>query len=652
MFEHRQKSPLFPRRKNAKRRVAIVVALASFSFSGCGPQRVRVDFTGYERSYAVTSNREVLLNLARLENRDPTYFFKLGQISSSYRMEAGLTGFGQYTPQGATTGVEVPNGGGTPSALYESDPAFSFIPVNDETNARLLLSPVAPEIFYDLYYQGWRVDQLFRLMVERLEITLPNADGKGCRVEIIRNAPPPVFKGNANPIDYDHEQSSIAAYVTFLRVSAVVYALQKYGLLQLRGADQFEPLDEHSFLPADKKGGSGAKAPAHDSGEGASNNHDSGDASGAPTAKEFDETAAKDEYWEMRPVMQGDKQIEAWVLGRMEHQTVFQLTSGSTGQNAKLANHYGAEVEEIENELRNRIFSSDESLAELKEAPELTDILEILYNGFSIEGPTDDQEPQTGFCPTDWSKGAPSRLVLRSLIGLMAAVAQEQDSFEQLEADDPQILLTDAQFQEPVSTLLQQIEKPEAQPPGALTPLEMMTGTIHAGLVALNMLQAQQNGKLPANFDVSKYNEGYAAQAAKYMTDAQENSGRMGTFKGLLPTIERLPVLQLDWSSKNQPNDEEKKNYLPPLATAGDLKEAGFAVHYGNRDFLVTDANLSSIDWAKCENNSAAKDLTCYAKENQFWNRDMFRLINELSSQVTVDISKFPLPNILQLRTE
>jgi hypothetical protein len=30
----------------------------------------------------------------------------------------------------------------------------------------------------------------------------------------------------------------------------------------------------------------------------------------------------------------------------------------------------------------------------------------------------------------------------------------------------------------------------------------------------------------------------------------------------------------------------------------------------------------------------------------------MFRLINQLSSQVTVDISKFPLPDILQLRTE
>jgi hypothetical protein len=38
--------------------------------------------------------------------------------------------------------------------------------------------------------------------------------------------------------------------------------------------------------------------------------------------------------------------------------------------------------------------------------------------------------------------------------------------------------------------------------------------------------------------------------------------------------------------------------------------------------------------------------------ENKYWNRDMFRLINALTSQVTVDISKFPLPEILQLHSD
>jgi hypothetical protein len=34
--------------------------------------------------------------------------------------------------------------------------------------------------------------------------------------------------------------------------------------------------------------------------------------------------------------------------------------------------------------------------------------------------------------------------------------------------------------------------------------------------------------------------------------------------------------------------------------------------------------------------------------EEMSWNRDLFRLISQITSQVTVDISKFPLPLLLQ----
>jgi hypothetical protein len=72
--------------------ILLVASGATLLLAGCGPKRVRADFTHYENSYAVTSNQEMLLNLARLNQHDPTYFFKLGQINTSYRMEAALTG--------------------------------------------------------------------------------------------------------------------------------------------------------------------------------------------------------------------------------------------------------------------------------------------------------------------------------------------------------------------------------------------------------------------------------------------------------------------------------------------------------------------------------------------------------------------------------
>jgi len=573
--DHRQGFPLFPRRKDAKRPLAILLALASFAFSGCGPRRVRLDFTGYEASYANTSNQELLLNLARLAQHDPTYFFKLGQISSSYRMQAGLTGVGQFVPQGATTGVEVPSGGGTPSAIYENDPAFSFIPVNDDTNARLLLQPVSEDLFYNLYQQGWRVDQLFRLLVDRIEITMPlnpeNPDGNHCRVEIIRNVPPPSYFAP----DYTRSPRMLSRYVTFLRVSAVVYALQQHGFLQLSGSDTFAPLDKMSALP------------------------------GPPTAKDLVSAAANNELWE--------KQKDGtWVLGKKSLHPKFGLSllepESSNGQE----NEYGADVQAIK-DLLDQDIAGDPSLSELQGPSELTDILEILYHGFAIGGsssqPAPGQDSKIEPCSGASSGGASSpsnaaekdsgansgtvscHLVLRSLIGLMAAAAQEEEAFDTLMSKDssPEVQLSDPLVCEIHQTLLQNVqEKARASSPCPRPP----------------------GSELP--------------------------------FDKLVPGIERLPVLRLIWTDKTAP---------PPREDYDGVKRLGLAVNYRGQDFWITDYNyqVSTGDVAEAASNNPRAEMF---PDNQYWNRDMFRLINELSSQVTVDISKFPLPDILQLRTE
>ena len=678
--------------------IALLLGVVCLSITACGPRRVRVDFTNYEKSYAVTSNHEVLLNLARLEERDPTYFFKLGQISSQYRMQASLTSTGSYLPVGSAGTNQLPGGVGGPGLVLENDPQFTMIPVDDQTLARLLLSPVPSDVFYDLYYQGWRVDQLFRLMVDRIEITLPNPNGNGCTVQIIRNEPPPVFRNGTPSIDYGHEQASIASYVNFLRISAVVYALQKYGYLQLRGATQFEPLDKNSWLPVESELASDeSKAPASDTPQVTTVNgwttvmvsvpgakSGGGGNSAAPTAKEFDETAAKNEYWQQMEIPGPDgKPVNAWVLGQMAHRTIFQLTSGTAnGNSAAKANPesaYGEHVQDIEDQLR-AIFSADESLKGMEKAPELTDILEILYNGFSIEGQSDQQEIENGFCPVDWTKGAPSRLVLRSLIGVMAAAAQEEDAFKQLEADDPQILLkadekgqpypgeltaTSNALEHELMAASQEFVEGRRQKPDVdqFSPLAQMTAKIHLGMVMLGVLQQQPKGKAvdekAVMADVEKTladpTSPYASRAIEFLVNAQSNEGEWGAFKGLVPLIERQPVLQIDWSPAKEIGEkpgqkrENVSNYLHPVGKASELKASGFMINYEGREFMVTDADLSGVNWSACEADAAARDGICYARENQYWNRNMFRLINELSSQVTVDISKFPLPAVLQL---
>lgn len=607
--------------------ISLIVLVASVGLAGCGPRRVRADFAGYERSYAHTSNREVLLNLARLQQHDPTYFFKLGQISSTYQMQAGLSGFGQYVPQGSNTGIEVPTGGGTPTAAFQNYSAFNFVPVSDEANARVLLSPVPSEVFYDLYYQGWRVDQLFRLMVDRIELTLPaDPEGKTCKVRIIRNAPPPVFKtgsgdSSETTIDYAHEQSAVVDYVTFLRVSAIVYALQKYGMLQLRGASRFEPLDKHSFIEAKANTSPSAgeqtlQVPGHENvvvimpgGK-----PESGGNSAAPTAKDFVDAAAKGHVWELQKMPDG---TNGWLLGQNINFLEFQLTSSplqlagatktASGNNTtetttgnlmcKPETTFGDNVMDTDTLLRTEIIPRDESLQGLQFAPELTDVLEILSRGFSIEVPSAEEQNEQGVCPKDWREGAPSRLVMRSLIGVMAASAQEQEAFDRLKADNKPLQLTEH------SPLI-----------------SMVTGT-HNGLMILDNQNPQKSAPVKPNPAYDAMMKGLEAK-------------QQATFNQLVPSIEQLPVLRLNWANFGT---DSPRLYPPPVATADELKDAGLSLNFGHRDFLVTDADLAQIG------------KTGYARENQNWNRDMFRLICSLSSQVTVDISKFPLPAILQL---
>ncbi len=516
--------------------IALIVLLASVGLTGCGPHRMRADFIGYEKAYAETSNREVLLNLARLQQRDPTYFFKLGQISSSYRMEASLSTSGQYAPVPAPVAAAIPSGGGMPGGIYENDPSFTFIPVSDETNARLLLNPVPEEVFYNLYLQGWRVDQLFRLMVDRIELTLPATDTKPCRVETIRNVPPSPHYLADHQIDrqYTYSAKEWGRYVIFLRVSAIVYALQKHGLLMLQSTTEPQQLEKLSAKAGDNV---------------------------VPLAADFVSAAAANEKW----VQQDNGQ---WVLTKQESKLRFQLSlvrsnelsksetsatphpdtapeasvttkpgatpEASAAPGAVAATEAGAEagliishenvfgenVSSIESDLRDEL-AKDPSLKELADGAELTDILEILYNGFAIEGAKASQGEDTGACLVSGTGTASSHLVMRSLIGLMAAAAQEQEPFDQLTKE----------------------EQPVADSS------DKLVLDVHQALVGATG----------------------AAKDAPHYWDRMSKEATPHTFSQLIPSIERLPVLQLIWPAGTK---------LPDPYTA---------VVYGHQTYAIND---------------------------------------------------------------
>jgi hypothetical protein len=444
LSQHRHVSP----RPGGKWKLYLLLFVGGFAclgLSGCAARRLRTDYAGYESAFAGTSNREILLNLARLNQHDPTYFFKMGQIATSYRMQAAVAGTGSYVPQG-TNGVNV-TGGGTPTLLFEKDPSFTFIPVNDDATAQLLLKPIPAELFYVLYQQGWRADQLFRLMVDRIEFRDPTR----AQWDIIRNSPAP-----DNTLDYTR----------FLRISALVYELQKRGYLLLGGRGEFVPLAK----------GVRFKDP--------------------PAARDLLDAQAKNLTYQER-----DGQ---WELGQQNITPVFELNGPSEPK-----------ILEDMPELGKGGIAGTTALQAM---------LVILQNGFSIQQAFNPAEQ-----PENANRGS-AHLVMRSLIGLMTAAAQEQDGFDEMMKANP---LIDKEY-----------------------------------------------------------------------------------FKDLVPPVEQRPLLRLTW----KPDDY----VIEPLVQ----------LTYENKKFMLTDKGDPMTP------------------EELSWNRDLFRLISQLTAQVTVDISKFPLPALLQLHTQ
>ena len=634
---------LSPLRRGMRLPIPLAALIASVGLTGCGPTRLRIDYTHYENSYANTSNREVLLNLARLTQHDPTYFFQLGQISSTYQMQAGLSGTGSFVPQG-TSNVEMPTGGGTPTAAYQNYSAFNFIPVSSEANAQLLLTTIPEDEFYNLYQQGWRVDQLFRLLVDRIEITLPpdadHPNQKGCRVEVIRNVPPPRYYAP----DYAESERNLTRYVTFLRVSAIVYELQKHGLLQIGGTSGFSPLDKKSGLDGQQR----------------------------LTAKDIVDAATNSEVWEWNPAKDDDpakvnvqgkgkdrgqgQEQGKWLLGKKVQHPRFVLSSlpsetesgdqDAQGSPPAAEKSYGDNVAAQEAFLDD-LFKKDKSLLEFTPtlgnfpgmpgydpkqpsspgAPELTDILEILYRGFAIGGtPTEtsgDADSGTGACspPQASSPGSTanessaanstrpvsSRLVMRSLLGVMAAAAQEQEAFDTLMKVNPDVHMELSEASSPglMCTIHNDLDAGSSDNAGSSTP---------GGQLGIGALCAKFKGQTNPTF---KFNE-------------------------MVPAIEQLPVLRLTWPKDVAPG---------PAQDAAALMRYGLAVNYRGANYWITDFRVPDGD-SKHEKSESASEAPVWAEENQSWNRDVFRLTTELSSQLNVDISKFPLPAVLQLPIE
>ncbi|HUB87575.1 MAG TPA: hypothetical protein VMB22_06750 [Verrucomicrobiae bacterium] len=507
-------------------RVCLWLMFASLPvWTSCVSSTMRVHFQDYNTAYADALNEQMLLNLARLQNGDPAYYLAIGAIDDRLTVTAtGSAGStGTFTDQKTTVspantltrllssvfGYNVSGG-----ATRTVQPEFQFIPINNVETAQQVLEPMDPNVFLSLYQQGYPIDQLMRIMIERVET-------------------PRLLSGQQFVLINSPTCGTPQYYERFLRACAILRTLQMHGYLSLEAKPDLEPLGPVTFSSRSSGAGGpvgGNNQPSSGGQRGSGANRGGGDPPGseaqppssgsgsaqegnsAPTLTDFTDAEAKgmvltnnDRGWwvyRQRTVPKFFLRYEFAPTNAMAYQELMSQAATNADARGKLIIERVSPIIEFLKTNNNDYPDISDNYSAI------TNVVCALYLGISI---------QTDLSQSDTNA---THLVLRSFNRTMEAVASEQAGFDALAAMD-----------------------------------------------ATN-------------------------------------------FAEMIPKFERRPSLQMMWPDKSVALE-------PPLQT----------IQYDNKTYQITDPKVTNPEML------LDTDTT--------WNRDTFRLLVDLNSLVTVDISKF-----------
>lgn len=204
--------------------------LSALLAAGCTSHELRTSFSDYGEVYADAQNRQMLLNLVRLSQHHPTYFFQLGQINASYNYTTSVSASGGQSDKSAVTS----NGKGIPlvswlvgalsgTASRSSSPTFTYVPLSGGDFAAHLITPLVPDTFHALFREGFPVDILMRTLVQEVHFTPPGETNE----IVLYNVPSLDNKTN---------------YARFLRLCDTLRQLQVRGYLPQKFRQQNEPV--------------------------------------------------------------------------------------------------------------------------------------------------------------------------------------------------------------------------------------------------------------------------------------------------------------------------------------------------------------------------------------------------------------------------
>jgi hypothetical protein len=291
---------LLPSNRSILTGLSLVVASLSLLLISCSGPAMRGEFRSYNTAYADALNEQMLLNLARLENGHPAYYLAIGAINNKFTdtVSAAAGSAGTAAQNTDTSTRNTPLISGTPTAIasfplrvaqsvsqtlfgysasgavaHTSSPDFQFIPLNNEAATKQVLDPISTDVFFTLYQQGYPIDQLMRVLIERVEASLPDTSEQ----LVLVNSP---------------TRGTPKSYARFLRLCAILREMQRAGYLSLEAHRQFDVLGSIAF---DSQKGERTK----------------------PTSKEFAD--AEEKGFTLQEAESG------WQIGRMRSSPLFVL---------------------------------------------------------------------------------------------------------------------------------------------------------------------------------------------------------------------------------------------------------------------------------------------------------------------------------------
>lgn len=197
---------------------------------GCTTPPMKDSLGNYAEIYAESSNKQLLLNLARLQNHHPPYFFQMGNMSVYYNSGGSLQLSGSAVENLPRHVWPLSVGANTQVSASQS-PTFNFIPLSGSRFSEQVLRPVPPDIFEALFKQGFPIDILMRVCCQRIDFTLPGdkpATGQ----------PSELRYSLKNEVSSDNSSN----FVAFLRVCGLLRDLQVRDVLHLQTQPRWEPI--------------------------------------------------------------------------------------------------------------------------------------------------------------------------------------------------------------------------------------------------------------------------------------------------------------------------------------------------------------------------------------------------------------------------